>query len=67
MKEEFRYFRNSFLPIFFILDFNKRDNDKSKSHVVCLNFSKIVFEQKLAWERYFDSLKFSIRRIIQFG
>lgn len=48
MKEEFRYFRNSFLPIFFILDFNKRDNEKSKSHAACLNFSKIVFEQKLA-------------------
>lgn len=52
MKEEFRYFRNSFLPIFFILDFNKRDNDKSKSHVVCLNFSKIVFEQKLEIFRF---------------
>lgn len=50
MKEEFRYFRNSFLPIFFILDFNKRDNDKS--HAACLNFSKIIFEQKLEIFRF---------------
>lgn len=50
MKEEFRYFRNSFLPIFFILDFNKRYNDKS--HAACLNFSKIVFEQKLEIFRF---------------